>query len=220
MLAGLLCPLFLIIIFSLLAARDVRNEGTQSNSVHSSSTHSSSVHSGNVRSGGVSSANWHNGGVSSANWHNGGVSNANWHNGGVHSGYWHNGGTHGGYWHNGSWYRWHGTYWIGGIPYYYYYNPYYSDEYCEVVPDGYIVVPAPVVSSDQQEAEPDASNPAQEPPQTQEKSPNKIIINIPNSHGGFTPVTLKKYKKGYIGPQGEFYDGKPTVKQLQVLYGD
>ena len=46
------------------------------------------------------------------------------------------------------------------------------------------------------------------------------MINIPNSKGGFTPVRLIKHKNGYIGPQGEFYAGHPTVDALKALYGD
>jgi len=46
-----------------------------------------------------------------------------------------------------------------------------------------------------------------------------VVINIPNLSGGYTPVTLTKYKTGYIGPQGEYYEGHPTVQQLRVLYG-
>jgi hypothetical protein len=45
-------------------------------------------------------------------------------------------------------------------------------------------------------------------------------INIPNSKGGFTAVRLVKHKDGYIGPQGEFYAGHPTVDQLKALYGN
>jgi hypothetical protein len=129
------------------------------------------------------------------------------------------------------WYRWHGMYWIGGIAYYYYYNPFYSDAYCEVMPDGYIIVPVSEVDSgqqavvatdpNQQAEEPEEALPAAQPSsQELAKLKEKTTINIPNSHGGFTPVILKKYKNGYIGPQGEFYPGKPTVKQLKVLYGD
>lgn len=44
-------------------------------------------------------------------------------------------------------------------------------------------------------------------------------INIPNSRGGYTAVTLKKAGTGYVGPQGEYYSDNPTVEQLKVLYG-
>ncbi len=147
------------------------------------------------------------------------------------------GGEHyryGGGWYGRGWYGWYGpragwyvgmpigtfvevlpygysTVIIDGYPYYYYGNIYYR-----AIPDGYVVVPAPVAGSDQQAAS--ATSPTAS--QTTDKSGKKITINIPDSHGGFTPVTLKKFKTGYIGPQGEFYEGKPSVEQLKVLYGE
>lgn len=53
-----------------------------------------------------------------------------------------------------------------------------------------------------------------------ETPPGQLItVNVPNSNGSFTPVKLVKYKDGYVGPQGEYYPGNPTVDQLRVLYG-
>jgi hypothetical protein len=49
---------------------------------------------------------------------------------------------------------------------------------------------------------------------------SSIIINIPNSRGGYNPVKLVKTEKGYVGPQGELYAENPTVEQLKVLYGN
>jgi hypothetical protein len=46
-----------------------------------------------------------------------------------------------------------------------------------------------------------------------------FVINVPNKHGGFTPVKLIKHGKGYVGPQGEYYE-HPTVDQLKALYGE
>ncbi len=96
---------------------------------------------------------------------------------------------------------------VAGAPYYYYdtvyYRPYYSG--------GYIVVPAPVVSPNV------VSVPAVTQPQT--VSGETVTINVPNSNGSYTPVTLVKHKDGYIGPQGEYYPGHPTVDQLKALYG-
>ena len=94
---------------------------------------------------------------------------------------------------------------VGGITYYYSENVYYTD--CT---DGYVVVPQPakvtVVSA---------------PAETTAVSPpgQSITINVPNSNSSFTPVKLVKYQGGYIGPQGEYYPGNPTVDQLRVLYG-
>ena len=46
-----------------------------------------------------------------------------------------------------------------------------------------------------------------------------VTINIPNSNGSYTSVVLVRQDGGYIGPQGEFYPGRPTVEQLRALYG-
>jgi Family of unknown function (DUF6515) len=98
----------------------------------------------------------------------------------------------------------------GGIPYYYEDNVYYTDS-----SNGYVVVPAPANVA--------AAQPATEPATTTATTttpPGKTItINVPNSSGSFTPIKLVKYKNGYLGPQGEYYPGNPTVDQLSVLYG-
>lgn len=46
-----------------------------------------------------------------------------------------------------------------------------------------------------------------------------IVINVPNHNGSYTPIALRKSGRGYIGPQGEYYHGNPTVAQLAALYG-
>jgi hypothetical protein len=92
-----------------------------------------------------------------------------------------------------------------GVTYYYYDNVYYT-----VSPNGYIVVPAPAVKS---------NITVVSPIQLQKVSDETTMVNIPNSNGSYTPVTLVKQKDGYIGPQGEYYPGHPTVDQLRVLYG-
>lgn len=84
---------------------------------------------------------------------------------------------------------------VGGVPYYYYDHIYYRQ-----FPYGYEIVPAPVVVPVQPSVE-------------------SIIINVPNSNGTYTPVSLVKRGNGYVGPQGEFYSGNPTVEQLKALYG-
>lgn len=45
-----------------------------------------------------------------------------------------------------------------------------------------------------------------------------ITVNIPNHHGGYTAVVIKKSGDGFIGPQGEFYSEFPKVDQLKVMY--
>jgi hypothetical protein len=95
----------------------------------------------------------------------------------------------------------HRTIIVKGASYYYYDNVYYTS-----CPSGYIVVPAPSVS-------------IVTPVPPQPLSGETVTINVPNSNGSFTPVTLVKKNDGYIGPQGEYYAGHPTLEQLKALYG-
>ena len=104
---------------------------------------------------------------------------------------------------------------LNGVPYYYYDNAYYRP-----CPTGYIVVPEPSAAA---VVTPPVVAPTivATPADTQAKAvPGEaVVINIPNASGGYTPVRLAKYKTGYIGQQGEYYEGHPTVEQLRVLYG-
>ena len=106
------------------------------------------------------------------------------------------------------------TVYVSGAPYYYYDSVYYRPG-----PTGYIVVPAPVTTT--VVAAPAATAVVAAPDVTQPKvaAGEAVVINIPNTSGGYTPVTLTKHKTGYIGSQGEYYEGHPTVEQLRVLYG-
>lgn len=45
------------------------------------------------------------------------------------------------------------------------------------------------------------------------------IINVNNSNGSTTPVTIRKAGNQYIGPRGEYYNALPTVEQLKPVYG-
>ena len=139
------------------------------------------------------------------------------------------------HWHGHGWHRWYGPAWFGvyvgvsgleigavvdalpygystviagGIPYYYY-NPYYY----RAVPEGYMVVPVPATGSNPPAQAASVVSPAAS------GAPDVFTINIPNSKGGYNPVTLKKVKDGYTGPQGEFYPAIPSVAYLQALYG-
>ena len=95
---------------------------------------------------------------------------------------------------------------VGGISYYYADEVYYTDTI-----GGYVVVPPPVNNITIVNTAPAA---------TIETPPGKTItVNVPNTNGSFTPVKLVQYKNGYVGPQGEYYPGNPTVDQLRVLYG-
>ena len=57
---------------------------------------------------------------------------------------------------------------------------------------------------------------SQQPAATNEEG--AFTVNIPNSKGGYTPVTIKKSGDGYIGPQGEYYQEFPKVEQLKTRY--
>ena len=89
---------------------------------------------------------------------------------------------------------------IGRSTYYHYNNIYY-----QACPSGYVVVPEPQVS--------------QNVIAVQNLSGERIPINILNSNGSYTTVMLLKRGGGYLGPQGEYYPGNPTVGQLKSLYG-
>lgn len=100
------------------------------------------------------------------------------------------------------------TVYVGGAPYYYDGSYYYRPS-----PDGYVVVANPGVIVP-------AAPVAVAPVRTPYVAPsNAITINVPNSRGGYTAVTLTRSGNGYIGPQGEYYEGNPTVDQLRALYG-
>jgi len=95
---------------------------------------------------------------------------------------------------------------VKGTPYYYCNNVYYRS-----CPSGYIVVPESAVTPDVVYV-PIAVQP-------QPLSGETITINVPNANGSYTPVVLVKRNSGYVGPQGEYYSGNPTVDQLKALYG-
>jgi hypothetical protein len=83
-------------------------------------------------------------------------------------------------------------------------NSYYHDDryYYRPLPEGgYVVVSTPVVV------------------QTQFPIPATSIINIPNSRGGYTSITLIRSGNGFVGPQGEYYQSYPSVEQLREMYG-
>ena len=109
------------------------------------------------------------------------------------------------------------TVYVSGEPYYYYDGVYYRQS-----PRGYIVVPVPTTTV---VTVPVATTTVVAAPvvpavvQPREITGEAAVIIIPNINGGYTPVTLTKYKTGYIGSQGEYYEGHPTVEQLKVLYG-
>jgi len=50
-------------------------------------------------------------------------------------------------------------------------------------------------------------------------SDDTFTVNVPNTKGSYTAVTLKKSGTGYIGPQGEYYADFPKIAQLEAMYG-
>jgi hypothetical protein len=59
----------------------------------------------------------------------------------------------------------------------------------------------------------------QQPVQVVSPQPIIMTINIQNSNGSFTPVTLRQVGAQWVGPKGEYYDGVPSVGQLRPMYG-
>jgi hypothetical protein len=103
----------------------------------------------------------------------------------------------------------HETIVVGGVPYYCYENAYFKQ-----YPTGYVVVPPPVP------APVIVTMPVQAPfAQPVIQGAETVVINIPNSNGSYTAVTLIRRGNGYAGPQGEYYSTNPTVEQLRAMYG-
>ncbi|MCX5703210.1 MAG: DUF6515 family protein [Candidatus Omnitrophica bacterium] len=96
----------------------------------------------------------------------------------------------------------HRTVVVRGTQYYHYNNVYYRS-----CPSGYVVVSDPATVYTPVVVQP------------QPLLGETITINVPNSNGSYTPVKLVKRDNGYIGPQGEYYSGNPTIDQLKTLYG-
>ncbi|MEI6167739.1 MAG: glycine zipper domain-containing protein [bacterium] len=48
---------------------------------------------------------------------------------------------------------------------------------------------------------------------------NTTIVNVKNSNGSYTPVTLRRVGNQYAGPRGEYYPSMPTEDQLKIAYG-
>ena len=149
-----------------------------------------------------------------------------WHGG-------HGGGYYGGYhgYHGYYGHPWGGFYigsiWFDsptivsdGVPYYYANGYYY-------VPQGntYVIVEPPAPAPAAVTPAPVTPAPIEQPKvvaslnTTKEIQSDTVTINVPNSKGGYVPVKLIKKDKGYVGPQGEFYPGNPTVAELKTLYG-
>ena len=51
------------------------------------------------------------------------------------------------------------------------------------------------------------------------QSANTVLINVKNTNGSVTPVTLTRQGNFYVGPRGEQYIALPTEDQLRPVYG-
>ena len=108
---------------------------------------------------------------------------------------------------------------VNGVLYYYANGYYYQQDpygnYVIVNPPG--VVQQPVVANP--ELAPASVATPVSSPQSQAQTQGTFTVNIPNDSGSYTPVTFKRLGNGFIGPQGEYYEEFPKVKQLKVMYG-
>ncbi len=48
---------------------------------------------------------------------------------------------------------------------------------------------------------------------------NTVTVNITNSNGSVSSVTLRRQGVGYVGEKGEYYDHLPTEEELRGAYG-
>ena len=101
---------------------------------------------------------------------------------------------------------------MGGNPYYYYGNAYYA-----AAPNGYVVTAPPAMAAPIQAPTPAPISQQTVAPASNEPS-DAIETYISNGNGSFTVVTLRKTEKGFLGPQGEFYNDHPTEDQLKARY--
>lgn len=90
-------------------------------------------------------------------------------------------------------------------PYYY-----YADTYYVPAATGYVVAEPTEVKTE--------PSPVPAAKAASLEDGDSFEIHIPNDNGSFTLVTLKKTEKGFLGPQGEFYNDHPTVEQLKERY--
>ena len=55
--------------------------------------------------------------------------------------------------------------------------------------------------------------------QAAQEQANTTVVNITNSNGSVTPVTLRRSGNVWVGPRGEQYMSVPTPDQLKPIYG-
>jgi len=101
---------------------------------------------------------------------------------------------------------------VNGMTYYVSSGTYYI-----YTPHGYRVVSAPmaVIQPPMVQTTVTVTQPAPVPAVPE----GSFVVNVPNSSGGYTPVTIIRSGAGFVGPQGEFYPDFPKVSQLRAMYG-
>ncbi len=52
-----------------------------------------------------------------------------------------------------------------------------------------------------------------------QQNPDTVVVNVPNSDGTTTSVTLKRSGDVWVGPKGDAYNSIPTPEQLKPRYG-
>ena len=52
-----------------------------------------------------------------------------------------------------------------------------------------------------------------------EQGRNMVTVNVTNSNGSVTPVTLERSGNQWRGPRGELYNSVPSEGQLRSVYG-
>jgi uncharacterized protein YcfJ len=52
-----------------------------------------------------------------------------------------------------------------------------------------------------------------------EQGRNMVTVNVTNSNGSITPVTLERSGNQWRGPRGELYNSVPNESQLRSVYG-
>ncbi|MGA2091014.1 MAG: hypothetical protein ABSH12_06100 [Endomicrobiales bacterium] len=105
------------------------------------------------------------------------------------------------------------TVYVGGIPYYFDGTYYYQGS-----PNGYVVV-QPVEPMQNRPVTSYENVPVQSQPASPIHNTGSVTTIISNSDGTSTKVMLVKKGNGYVGPDGEFYESMPTMKQLKAVYG-
>src|ERR1035437_6143579 len=111
-------------------------------------------------------------------------------------------------------------YTINGVTYMYTPNGYQMVQQPTIVQaatqPNIVIAPNPAAPQQQAAPNPSVENAAQGI--SASNAQDSFSVNIPNSKGTYTPVTLRKSGNGFIGPQGEFYTQFPSIEQLKAMY--